>query len=99
MEDRFGNIWHSLHNYLVDWTRDRAPKLIFILVVAFILVRILGATTSRVVLWSERRTAGSAVRAQQVRTLAAVVRSAGVVLIVFLAAMSVLKDAFNFNIE
>jgi moderate conductance mechanosensitive channel len=99
MEDRFGNIWHAWHNYLVDWTRDRAPKLIFILVVAFILVRILGATTSRVVRWSERRTASSALRAQQVRTLAAVVRSAGVVLIVFLAAMSVLKDAFNFNIE
>ena len=99
MEDRFGNIWHAWHDYLVVWTRDRAPKLLFILVVAFILARILDATTRRVVLWSERRSAGSALRAQQVRTLATVVRSAGVVLIVFLAAMSALKDAFNFNIE
>lgn len=98
MEARFGNIWHDWHQYLVVWTRDRAPKLIFILVVAFILARLLGVITRRVLKWSERRSPGSALRAQQVRTLATVVRSTGVVLIVFFAAMAALRNGFDFDI-
>ena len=38
-------------------------------------------------------------RAQQVRTITGVVRSVGVFLIVFFTGMTVLKDAFNINIE
>ncbi len=99
IEDKFGNIWHEWHNSLVVWTRDRAPKLIVILLVAFIFVRLLGIITRKVVAFSERRSPDAAARAHQVRTLAGVVHSTGVVLIIIFAGMSALKEAFNINIE
>ncbi len=96
--EEFGKIWHEWHNDLVKWTRDRAPKLIVILIVAFIFVRLLGIITRKVVAFSEKRSPDAAARAQQVRTLAGVVHSTGVVLIVFFAGMWALEDAFNINI-
>ncbi len=99
MEEKFSNIWHAWHNYLVAWTRDRAPKLLVILVLAFILVRLLGLITRKIVALSEKTSAHRAVRSQQVRTVIGVVRSVGVFLIVFVAGMTLLKDVFLINIE
>ncbi len=96
MEERFGNIWHQWHNYLVEWTRDKAPKLVVILVLAFVFVRLLGIITQKLVALAERNSRGTG-RAQQVKTVAGVIHSAGVFLIVFFAFMQVM-DAFNFNI-
>lgn len=97
MEEHFGNIWQHWHNYLVTWTRDRAPKLIVILILAYIFVHLLGLVTRKLVALSEKSHHG-ALRTQQVRTITGVVRSIGVFLIVFLTGMSVLNDAFNINI-
>jgi small conductance mechanosensitive channel len=99
MEQKFGDILHQWRNYFVDWTRDRAPKLILILVLAFMFVRILNVITRRVVSFSEKRGPDGLERAQQVRTVAGVIRSVGVFLIVFFTLMSALKDGFNINIE
>jgi small conductance mechanosensitive channel len=99
MEEKFSNIWHAWHNYLVTWTRDRAPKLLIILVLAFILVRLLELITRKIIALSERTPAHGAVRSQQVRTVVGVVRSVGVFLIVFVAGMTLLKDVFLINIE
>lgn len=99
MEDKFSNIWHEWHNYLVAWTRDRAPKLMVILVMAFIFVRLLGLITRKLVALSEKSPSHGAMRTQQVRTITGVVHSLGVFLIVFFTGMSALKDAFNINIE
>jgi small conductance mechanosensitive channel len=99
MEEKFGNILHEWQNYFVAWTRDRAPKLIVILLLAFVFVRLLGAITRRVVAFSERRAPDGLQRAQQVRTVAGVIRSVGVFLIVFFTLMAALKDGFNINIE
>jgi small-conductance mechanosensitive channel len=98
MKEEFSNIWHNWHDYLVAWTRDKAPKLIVILVLAFIFVRLLGLVTRKLVALSER-TAHGPLRAHQVRTVTGVIRSVGVFLIVFFTGMSVLKDAFEINIE
>jgi small-conductance mechanosensitive channel len=98
MEEKFSNIWHEWHNYLVSWTRDRAPKLLVILVMAFIFVRLLGLITRKLVALAEKSSHGP-VRAQQVRTITGVVRSVGVFLIVFFAGMTLLKDVFLINIE
>lgn len=97
MEEQFGNIWHQWHNYLVEWTRDKAPKLAVILVLAFVFVRLLGVITQKLVAVAERNSSRGAVRAQQVKTVAGVIHSAGVFFIVFFAFMQVM-DAFNFNI-
>lgn len=99
MEEKFSNIWQYWHNYLVAWTRDRAPKLLVILVLAFIFVRLLGLITRKLVALSEKGPARGAVRTQQVRAITGVVHSVGVFLIVFFTGMSALKDAFNINIE
>jgi small conductance mechanosensitive channel len=97
MEEHFSNIWQQWHNYLVEWTRDRAPKLVVILVLAFIFVRLLGIITRKVVALAEKNSNRGPVRAQQVKTVAGVIHSAGVFFILFFAFMQVL-DAFNFNI-
>jgi moderate conductance mechanosensitive channel len=96
---RFENILHDWQNYFEVWIRDRAPKLVIILVLAFIFVRLLGVITRKLIAISEKGRGTGALRAQQVRTLIGMIRGAGVFLIVFFAGMSVLKDAFNINIE
>jgi small-conductance mechanosensitive channel len=98
MEDQFSNLWHNWHKDLVEWTRDKAPKLLLILLLAFLLVRLLNFVTRKVVALSEKSPGRGPVRAQQVRTLTGVIRSVGVFLIVFLTGMSVLNDVFKINI-
>jgi small conductance mechanosensitive channel len=99
IEERFSNIWQQWHNYLVEWTRDRAPRLLLILVVAFILARLLKVITRKVVELSEKTGRRGPVRSQQVKTVAGMVYSVGVFLIIFFTGMSALREAFNFNIE
>jgi small conductance mechanosensitive channel len=98
MQESFGNIWHGWHNYLVEWTRDSAPKLLVILALAFIFVRLLNVLTRKAVALSERNAHQGAVRTQQVKTVAGVVRSIGVFLIFFLTGMYVLKEGFRIDI-
>ena len=98
MELKFSNILHAWHDYLVTWTRDRAPKLLIIVVVAFIMLRLLGMITRRVIAMSEKRPQDGTLQAQQVRTVVGVIHNFGVVLILFVAGMSVLQDGFNINI-
>jgi small conductance mechanosensitive channel len=99
MQDHFNNIWYHWHDDLIAWTRDDAPRVLLILVLAFVFVRLLGLLTRRIVALSNKSSARGAGRAQQVRTITSVVHSVGVFLIVFFAGMSLLKDAFKINIE
>jgi moderate conductance mechanosensitive channel len=99
MKENFSNIWHNWHDYLVAWTRDRAPKLLVILLLAFIFVRLLNLVTRKMVAFSEKGPARGTVRTQQVRTLTGVIRSTGVFLIVFFTGMFALKEVFSINIE
>ena len=99
MKENFSNVWHNWHDYLVAWTRDRAPKLLVILLLAFIFVRLLNLVTRKMVAFSERDRARGTVRTQQVRTLTGVIRSTGVFLIVFFTGMFALKEVFSINIE
>jgi moderate conductance mechanosensitive channel len=98
MEKQFSNIWPHWHNRLVDWTQDTAPKIAVILIVAFIFVRLLNTISRRAIALAEKRAQG-AVRAQQVRTIAGVIRSVGVFLIVFVTGMNVLNDGFGVDIK
>ena len=65
MEEQFSSNWHYWHNYLVVWTRDKAPKLLVILVLAFIFVRLLGLITRKVVALSEKTSGHGALRSQR----------------------------------
>jgi len=81
---------------LQDWGEDSrtflrhdVPKIVLVLVVAFILARLLRLITGKVAsLQGGRLAAGT--RGQQVRTLASVINSIGVFIIVFVAALEVL---------
>jgi small conductance mechanosensitive channel len=95
--EHFGDIWQKWHHDLVWWTSERAPKLLVILVLAFIFVRLLSLITRKIVALSDRSSHGR-LRTQQVRTLVSVVRSVGVFLIIFFAGMTALKDSFNIDI-
>ena len=86
----------KLRALLQDWGEDSrtflrhdVPKIVLVLVVAFILARLLRLITGKVAsLQGGRLAAGS--RGQQVRTLASVINSIGIFIIVFVAALEVL---------
>jgi moderate conductance mechanosensitive channel len=99
MKEQFSENWRHWHDALVLWSRNKAPTLLLILLLAFILVRLLGLITRKLVAFSEKNAGRSPVRAQQVRTVTGVVRSVGVSLIVFFTGMIALRDAFGINIE
>src|SRR5437868_13526768 len=92
----------KLTSLLQDWREDTiaflrhdVPKILLIVIGAFVLIRILRAVTGRITSLESRRLPG--LRAQQVRTLASVLTSVGVVIILFVAGLEVL-DVLKINI-
>src|SRR5438270_5164686 len=82
---------HVLGGWQADvtrWVEKDAPKLLVILLVAAVMVRILGLLTRHIESMGHHAPAG--VRAQQLRTMAGIIRSMGAFVIYFLAAMQVL---------
>jgi moderate conductance mechanosensitive channel len=87
----------SLSDLLHNWRGDSlnflhhdAPKLLVILIGAFVTIRILRAVTSRVtVLQSHHLPSG--IRSQQIRTLAGVINSVGIAVVFFVASLQVLS--------
>ena len=69
--------------------RHDVPKIVLVTVVSFVLIRLLRLITGKVVTLRARRLP-SGLRAQQIRTLATVLTSIGVFVIVFVAALEVL---------
>jgi moderate conductance mechanosensitive channel len=98
MEEKFSNILGAWHNYLVTWTRDRTPKLIVILLLAFLFIRLLRLVTRKIVAFSERGRDRGPGRTQQIRTMVAVVRSIGVFLILFFTGIYVLREGLNIDV-
>jgi len=90
---QFSRLRLVLEDWKTDWetfVRKDVPKILVVLVVAFILVRLLKLTTRRLAQLSRRETLPTALRAQQLRTLAGVLNSVGIAVIVFIAAMQIL---------
>jgi moderate conductance mechanosensitive channel len=97
MKLNFHNLLPQWHDDLVEWTRNVAPKLLVILVVAFIAVRLLGLISRKVVEVSEKHSARG-IRVQQIRTIAGAIHSIGVFIILFFTFMWFLNDGFKINI-
>src|SRR5207245_11564186 len=83
--------WLSWQKDSLEWLRHDAPKVLGVLVVAFILVRLLRLGTRRLTVYSHREALPSGMRARQLRPLAEVINSVGMALIVFLTAMQLLR--------
>ncbi len=94
----------DLLTLLKDWRNDSRefvhrglPKLVLILLGAFILIRVLRLITRRIATLQEKRLP-SGLRGQQVRTVASVTNSVGVFVIIFVALLQVLS-LFDFDLR
>ena len=88
---------YNVKTLFFDWGGDAKeflhhdlPKLLLVLIVAIVLVRILRLVTRKVAGFEEERLP-SGIRAQQVHTLANVITSVGVTVIVFVAGLQALS--------
>src|SRR5271167_1225745 len=73
-----------------EFLRSRAPRIIAVLIIAYILARLLRKLSRQLSDLSNRQGLPSALRAQQLRTISSVIYSVGVFAILFVAAMQVL---------
>jgi small conductance mechanosensitive channel len=74
----------------LEFLRVDIPKIFFIVLVTFVLVRLLKAVTRRLRLLAEVKALPTGLRAQQLRTLSGVVYSAGVFVLIFIALLQIL---------
>jgi small conductance mechanosensitive channel len=88
---------HKLLQLLDDWGDDafdflryRVPRIIGVVIIAFILARLLRKLSQHLSEFSNRLGLPTALRAQQLRTLSSVIYSVGLFAILFLAAMQIL---------
>jgi len=88
---------HNLLQLLDDWSDDafdflrtRVPRIVAVIIIAFILTYLLRKLSRHLGNLSNREGLPSALRAQQLRTISSVIYSVGVFAIVFVAAMQVL---------
>ncbi len=87
----------KLRHLLDDWGEDAAsflrhdvPKILWALIIAFILLMIFRALRDKLIEQSKRQELPTGLRAQQLRTLASVIYSIGVFIVIFYAATTIL---------
>jgi len=97
LEPRFQDLWHDWHDDLIEFARHQLPKLLAILLIAFILIRLLGIITRKVVEIGQRKSLHPTIRAQQIATVVGVIRSAGIFVIMLVTLMQVLL-VFSINV-
>lgn len=87
-----GNIPVLLNDWREDFIRflhQDAPKVLFVVLLAFAVIRIFRAIVGKMASLQERRLP-SGIRAQQVRTLAVVINSVGVFVVLFVSTLMIL---------
>jgi len=95
--ESFKELGTSWHNDLVDFVRHDAPKIVFILLFAFILQRIVAFFVHRMRKLANSYVANSQ-RASQLRTMAAILRATAYGAIGFLALLQILP-LFNIDLK
>src|SRR5246127_1949172 len=74
---------------LQDFIHQALPKIVVILIFAWVATRILKLVTTRILKVAERH-AGGMTKLSQVRTLTSVIRATGIGIIIFIALMEIL---------
>lgn len=97
MEPRFHDLWRDWHDDLIVFARHQLPKLLALLLIAFILIRLLGVATRKTVDISKRKALHPTIRAQQIATVVGVIRSVGIFVILLVTLMQVLL-VFGINV-
>jgi small conductance mechanosensitive channel len=94
----WGRVFADWHEDLAYWLRHGLPRVVVILLVALIMMRLLRFLTRKLQEFSKRDELPSRIRAQQLRTLAAVIQSVGVFVISFFALLQILP-IFNVDVK
>ena len=92
-----GQVFEHWRADALNFLRVDVPRILFIVLVTFVLLRLLKAVAARLRKLGEAKDLPSGFRAQQLRTLSGVVYSAGMFVLVFLALLQIL-DALKINI-
>ncbi|HTF65667.1 MAG TPA: mechanosensitive ion channel domain-containing protein [Edaphobacter sp.] len=89
-EERLSYVFtHDWHQYIVVFVRDKAPKLIAVLIIVFVLLRIVRFFVKRLQVKASQQV-GNFHRAAQMRTVASLLRATSYGIIGFLAFLQVL---------
>jgi moderate conductance mechanosensitive channel len=88
--DRVAHIFEDWREDSVTFLRHDAPKILWALVVAFILLMLFRIMRNKLIVQSHRQDLPTGLRAQQLRTLASVIYSIGVFVVIFYAATTIL---------
>lgn len=89
-EERLSYVFtHDWHQYIVVFVRDKAPKLIAVLIIVFVLLRIVRFFVKRLQVKASQQV-GNFHRAAQMRTVASILRATSYGIIGFLAFLQVL---------
>lgn len=94
----YDNIIDAWRGDAFFWARHNGPKLIVILVVAFILLRLLALISRRLRTYQHAGTLPSGMRTQQLRTLAGVINSVGK-FVIYLVALLQLLPLFGVDVK
>jgi moderate conductance mechanosensitive channel len=94
----YDNMVDAWRDDAFSWARHSGPKLIVILVVAFILVRLLALISRRLRNYQHAEALPSGMRAQQLRTMADVINSVGN-FVIYLVALLQLLPLFGVDVK
>jgi small-conductance mechanosensitive channel len=75
----------------LDFLRQDVPKILFIVIVTLVLIELLRLVTRRLRLFGESKALPTGMRAQQLKTLSAVLYSAGLFVLVFIALLQIMS--------
>jgi small conductance mechanosensitive channel len=90
--------WQGWRSDVSTWMRHNLVRLLGVILIALLLIEILKFFTRRLARFAEHERLPHAFRAQQLKTLAAVIDSVGIAIILFLALMQVLT-VFSIDIK
>lgn len=97
-EPIWGRLFADWHDDLAYWLRHGLPRVVVILIVALMLIRLLRLFTGKLQELSKRDELPSRIRAQQLRTVAALIQSVGGFVISFFALLQILP-VFNVDVK
>lgn len=93
----FQEVWLQWRSDSLEFLRQDVPRLVFILIVYAFLIWGLRSLTKRIRLLSKKEGLPSGVRAQQLATMASVIRGSGTFVLIFLALIQIL-GALQINV-
>ncbi|MEO6803028.1 MAG: mechanosensitive ion channel domain-containing protein [Granulicella sp.] len=85
------------HNAVIDFAQHELPKLIFILILAFVLLRVMDFFVHRLRKLADRQMTHDSGRASQLRTVASILRATSFAVVGFIVLLHILS-VFNINL-